>query len=102
MSPSRKALLIVAAVVVLAVLLPAGSVSAASPKNKKDDDSYTIGGVLSGYESEKHFRETIEVSELNFGMNLLAKPFSRWPRDAAGSLSNIQTDRCAHNAACKY
>lgn len=42
-------------------------VTAASPKNnKKEEDSYTIGGVLSGYESEKHFRETIEVSLVPF------------------------------------
>lgn len=45
----------------VSVSLP-GRLDAASPKNKKEEDSYTIGGVLSGYESEKHFRETIEVS----------------------------------------
>lgn len=50
-----RSLLILAAVLWLPVL------DAASPKNKKEEDSYTIGGVLSGYESEKHFKETIEV-----------------------------------------
>lgn len=39
------------------------ALNAASPKNKKEEDSYTIGGVLSGYESEKHFQETIEVCD---------------------------------------
>lgn len=46
--------------VVFSIFMP--GVTTASQKNKKDEDSYTIGGVLSGYESEKHFRETIEVS----------------------------------------
>lgn len=49
--------------ILCSIWLPA--TRAASPKNKKDEDSYTIGGVLSGYESEKHFQETIEVSESN-------------------------------------
>lgn len=55
-----KTLLMVAAVFCLC-RFPA--LNAASPKNKKEEDSYTIGGVLSGYESEKHFQETIEVCD---------------------------------------
>lgn len=57
---ARRTWCFVVATAVLVLLLPA--LDAASPKNKKEEDSYTIGGVLSGYESEKHFQETIEVS----------------------------------------
>lgn len=52
-----KALAIVS--VLLSLWMP---VEVWASKDKRDEDSYTIGGVLSGYESEKHFRETIEVS----------------------------------------
>lgn len=60
----------------VSVSLP-GRLDAASPKNKKEEDSYTIGGVLSGYESEKHFRETIEVRSLDpVNKGSLTRP---WP-----------------------
>lgn len=51
---------LLAIVTILSIWIPV--LEAASPKNKKEEDSYTIGGVLSGYQSEKHFQETIEVS----------------------------------------
>lgn len=58
----RNFLIVAAAVLVVAVPV----LDAAAPKLKKEGDSYTIGGVLSGYESEKHFRETIEVNPEEF------------------------------------
>lgn len=60
--------LILVTVALSTVWLP--GLDAASPKNKREQDSYTIGGVLSGVVSEQYFKETIEVRLVFLEMQL--------------------------------